>query len=100
MPAFYVVRTFNTVLAGAKLGKPHCRAVTGLETAHFSSPAGRLIVAASDSPREAQTIRLRGEVTRAWWIDPVTSTSRRLVVKGRELRDLLFPDYPVILRLA
>ncbi len=100
MPAFYVVRAFNTVLAGAERSRPHCRAVTGLETVHFSSAAGRLIVATSDSPQAPKTIRPRGEVTRAWWIDPVTSSSRELVITGRELRGLLFPDYPVILRLA
>ncbi len=102
MYAFYVVRAFNTVLAGARPSARHCQSEPGLEAVHLTSPAGRFVVAsrAPGAAPAASRLRLLKDAAEAWWIDPLTSTSTQLALEGRELRGLSFPDYPVILRLV
>ena len=102
MHAFYTVRAFNTVLAGARPSDRHCSDAPGLETLHFASPDGRFIVVSRmpGAQPAPSAIRLLENADRAWWIDPLTSTSTQLEIDGGELQGLLFPDYPVILRLA
>ncbi len=102
MYAFYALRAFNTVLAGARPSTPHGVLGPALSAAHLSGPGGRFMVVekAAGPDRAPETVRLREGAGEAWWIDPLTSTSRRLLLEEDTLRGLLFPEHPVILRLG
>jgi len=99
MYAYYALRTLATVLGGAKPGGAVCRPIDGVETISLPSPAGKLVVLDSPASVEADMV-LVGAARQAWIIDPLSASTRQLVVEGNRIAHLVLPDYPVIVKLT